>query len=82
MSRHEVVSPIPGVFYRRPDPGSPEYLKPGQQVAADDTVGLVEVMKTYYPVESEVVGTVVEYLVEGETVVDAGQPLLVIEVDG
>lgn len=82
MARHEVVSPIPGVFYRRPDPGSPEYVKAGQQVAPDDTVGLVEVMKTFYPVQSEVGGTVVEYLAEGESVVDAGQPLLVIEVDG
>jgi acetyl-CoA carboxylase biotin carboxyl carrier protein len=82
MSRHEVVSPIPGVFYRRPDPSSPEYVEAGQQVAADDTVGLVEVMKTFYSVPAEVTGTVVEYVAENEDVVDAGQPLLVIEVGG
>lgn len=82
MPRHEVVSPIPGVFYRRPDPDSPEYVEPGQHVAVDDTVGLVEVMKTFYPVQAEVAGSVVEYVAEGESVVDAGQVVLVIEADG
>ncbi len=82
MSRHEVMSPIPGVFYRRPDPNSPEYVKPGQQVGADDTVGLVEVMKTFYPVPAGVAGTVIDFAAEGESVVDAGQTLVVLEVDG
>lgn len=82
MPRHEVVSPIPGVFYRRPDPDSPEYVEPGQHVAVDDTVGLVEVMKTFYPVQAEVAGSVVEYVAAGESVVDAGQVVLVIEADG
>ncbi|QJY49356.1 acetyl-CoA carboxylase [Pseudonocardia broussonetiae] len=81
MSRHEVLSPIPGVFYRRPDPASPEYAEPGQRIAADDTVGLVEVMKTFYPVQADVAGTLVGYVADGEVVVDAGQALLVIEVD-
>lgn len=82
MSRHEVLSPIPGVFYRRPDPAGAEYAEPGQRITAGDTVGLVEVMKTFYPVQAEVAGTLVEYVAEGEAVVDAGQALLVIEVDG
>lgn len=82
MSRHEVLSPIPGVFYRRPDPASAEYAEPGQRIAAGDTIGLVEVMKTFYPVQAEVTGMLVEYVAEGEAVVDAGQALLVIEVDG
>ncbi|WP_028926869.1 acetyl-CoA carboxylase [Pseudonocardia acaciae] len=81
MPRHEVVSPIPGVFYRRPDPDSPEYVKAGQKVGPDDTVGLVEVMKTFYPVEAGVAGTVVEYAEDAEAVVDAGQALLVVDVD-
>lgn len=82
MSRHEVVSPIPGVFYHRPDPSSPEYVKPGQEVTAADTVGLVEVMKAFYPVEAGVAGTVVDFVADSESVVDAGQPLVVIEVSG
>ncbi|GHE77004.1 acetyl-CoA carboxylase biotin carboxyl carrier protein subunit [Amycolatopsis deserti] len=81
MTRHEVLSPIPGVFYRRPDPDSPDYVKPGQQVAAGETVGLVEVMKSFYPVEADVAGTVVEVPAAAEAVVDAGQVLVVLEVE-
>ncbi|WP_030263572.1 acetyl-CoA carboxylase [Streptomyces violens] len=82
MPRHEVLAPIPGVFYRRPDPGSPEYVKPGQTVTADDTVGLVEVMKSFHPVLAGVAGTVVDFAVEGESVVDPGQPVVILEVEG
>jgi acetyl-CoA carboxylase biotin carboxyl carrier protein len=79
VSRHEVVSPIPGVFYRRPDPESDPFASEGQTVAADDTVCLVEVMKSFHPVPAGAAGTVVEFLVENEDVVDAGQPVAVIE---
>jgi acetyl-CoA carboxylase biotin carboxyl carrier protein len=80
MSRHEVVSPIPGVFYRRPDPDSPPFAEPGESVAADQTLCLVEVMKSFHSVPAGAVGTVVEFLVENEDVVDAGQAVAVIEV--
>lgn len=82
MTRHEVVSPIPGVFYRRPDPGSPDYVEVGQTVAAEDTVGLVEIMKSFHSVPAGVAGTVVDLVAEGESVVEAGQALVVIEADG
>ncbi|MBC3190356.1 biotin carboxyl carrier domain-containing protein [Pseudonocardia sp. C8] len=82
MARHEAVSPIPGVFYRKPDPASPDFVKPGQQVTATDQVGLVEVMKSFHPVEAGVDGTVVEYLAGHEAEVDAGEPVVAIEVDG
>ncbi|MGI6873724.1 MULTISPECIES: acetyl-CoA carboxylase [Amycolatopsis] len=81
MTRHEVLSPIPGVFYRKPDPDSPDYVKPGQHVSAGDTVGLVEVMKSFYPVEAGAEGTVVDFAAEGESVVEAGQVLVVLEVE-
>jgi len=60
VSRHEVVSPIPGVFYRRPDPDSDVYAKEGQTIGADDTVCLVEVMKSFHPVQAGAAGTLVE----------------------
>jgi acetyl-CoA carboxylase biotin carboxyl carrier protein len=81
MARHEVMSPIPGVFYHRPDPDSPEYVKPGQHVDGDQTVGLVEVMKSFHPVPAEVSGTVVKYVAGNESEVDAGQPVLIVEVE-
>jgi acetyl-CoA carboxylase biotin carboxyl carrier protein len=79
MARHEVVSPIPGVFYRRPDPDSDLFAAEGQTVGADDTVCLVEVMKSFHQVSAGAAGTVVEFLVENEDVVDAGQPVAIIE---
>jgi acetyl-CoA carboxylase biotin carboxyl carrier protein len=79
MPRHEVVSPIPGVFYRRPDPDSDPFATEGQTVGADDTVCLVEVMKSFHQVAAGAAGKVVEFLVENEDVVDAGQTVAVIE---
>ncbi|WP_214367802.1 acetyl-CoA carboxylase [Pseudonocardia sp. H11422] len=82
MSRHEVVSPIPGVFYRRPDPDSDAFAAEGQTVGADDTVCLVEVMKSFHQVPAGAAGTVVEFLVENEDVVDAGQVVAIIDGGG
>lgn len=82
MSRHEVVSPIPGVFYRRPDPDSDVFTDPGATVGAADTICLVEVMKSFHQVAAGAAGTVVEFLVEDEDVVDAGQVVAVIEAAG
>jgi acetyl-CoA carboxylase biotin carboxyl carrier protein len=79
VSRHEVVSPIPGVFYRRPDPDSDPFAIEGQVIGADDTVCLVEVMKSFHQVPAGAAGTLVQFLVENEDVVDAGQPVAVIE---
>jgi acetyl-CoA carboxylase biotin carboxyl carrier protein len=79
VSRIEVVSPIPGVFYRRPDPDSDPFVVEGQTIGADDTVCLVEVMKSFHPVQAGAAGTLVEFLVENEDVVEAGQPVAVIE---
>jgi acetyl-CoA carboxylase biotin carboxyl carrier protein len=82
MARHEVVSPIPGVFYRRPDPDSDPFTDAGAHVDADSTVCVVEVMKSFHKVPAGAAGTVLEFLVENEDEVDAGQAVLVIEADG
>jgi acetyl-CoA carboxylase biotin carboxyl carrier protein len=77
--RHEVLTPVPGTFYRRPDPGSDAFVEPGGEVASGDTVGLVEIMKNFQNVEAEVAGTLVEFLVENEDAVQAGQAVAVID---
>ncbi|MET0189340.1 MAG: acetyl-CoA carboxylase [Pseudonocardia sediminis] len=79
MPRHEVVSPIPGVFYRRPDPGSPPFAEDGATVSEDQSVGLVEVMKSFHQIPAGAAGTLVEFLVDDEAEVDAGQPVAVVE---
>jgi acetyl-CoA carboxylase biotin carboxyl carrier protein len=77
--RHEVLTPVPGTFYRRPDPDSDPFVEPGGEVANGDTVGLVEIMKNFQNVETEVAGTLVEFLVGNEDAVQAGQAVAVID---
>jgi acetyl-CoA carboxylase biotin carboxyl carrier protein len=79
MAKNEVVTPTPGVFYRRPDPDAEPFATEGDEVEAGATIGLVEIMKNFQAVETEVAGTVVEFLVENESEVTAGQPVAVVE---
>ena len=67
---------MPGTFYRRPDPESDPYVEEGDQVSAGDTVGLIEVMKSFHEVKAEEDGTIARFLVENEEAVDAGQDLV------
>ena len=74
-----VRAQMPGTFYRRPDPDSDSYVEEGDSVSAGDTVGLIEVMKSFHEVKAEEGGTVSKFLVENESAVDAGQDLLEME---
>jgi acetyl-CoA carboxylase biotin carboxyl carrier protein len=79
MARHEVLTPVPGTFYRRPDPDSDPFVEEGATVASGDTLGLVEIMKNFQAVEAEADGTLVEFLVSNEDAVQAGQAVAVID---
>ena len=80
MSDENVVrSPIPGVFYRRPDPDSPPFVSEGDFVEDGGVVGLVEVMKQFHDVVAEEAGTVGSFEVENEGMVDAGQMIVTVE---
>ena len=79
MADKTVRAQMPGTFYRRPDPESDFYVEEGDQVSAGDTVGLIEVMKSFHEVKAEEEGTIARFLVENEEAVDAGQDLLEIE---
>jgi acetyl-CoA carboxylase biotin carboxyl carrier protein len=79
MAKHEVVTPVPGTFYRRPDPDSEPFKNEGDSVKAEDTVGLVEIMKNFQEVKAEADGTLAEFLVENEDSVMAGQPVAVLD---
>lgn len=79
MSTQEIRSPIPGTFYTRETPTSDPFVRVGSTVQVGDTVALVEVMKMFNPVQSDVAGTVIEVCVENEDAVDAGDVLFRIE---
>jgi len=71
-----IMAPLPGTFYRSPSPGEPVFKSEGDAVAVGDTVGLIEVMKSFTPVVAEEAGTLKAFHVENEDAVMAGQPLL------
>lgn len=72
---NQIVSPLPGTFYRASAPDQPPYKKEGDAVAVGDVVGLIEVMKSFTEVRSEVAGTIAKFVVDNEEPVMAGQPL-------
>jgi acetyl-CoA carboxylase biotin carboxyl carrier protein len=72
----EILSPLPGTFYRKPAPDQPPFKSDGDAVAEGDVIGLVEVMKSFHEVKATVTGTVAAFLVEDEDAVMAGQPLV------
>jgi biotin carboxyl carrier protein len=79
MPQHDIVSPLPGTFYRRSSPDAAPYVEPGAPVENDTVVGLVEVMKQFNDVEAGISGRVAEILVEDGDPVDAGQVLMRID---
>lgn len=68
-----IVAPMLGVFYRRPAPEQPLYAEVGQAVTAGQTIGLIEVMKTYHEVTAVRDGVLAEFLVEDGQFVEYGQ---------
>jgi acetyl-CoA carboxylase biotin carboxyl carrier protein len=79
MAQHEVVSPLPGIFYRRPSPEAAPYKQDGDRVNEGDVIGLVEVMKQFTEINADTAGKVLRFLVDNEAPVEPGQPLLLIE---
>ncbi|SMO95726.1 Biotin-requiring enzyme [Thalassovita litoralis] len=71
----DILSPLPGTFYQRPAPEEPPYQTKGAKVAVGDTIGLVEVMKTFIPVTAETEGVFEGYEAEDASPVTAGAVL-------
>jgi acetyl-CoA carboxylase biotin carboxyl carrier protein len=80
VAHHEVRTPIPGVFYRRPSPDQPEYSTPGEAVTADQTIALVEVMKQFAEIKAGVDGVVVAFSAENESIVGPGDVIATLAI--
>lgn len=79
MSKKEIRSPLPGVFYRKPTPDSPPYKQDGDSVGADDVIGLIEVMKSFHEIKAGVIGGAIRFLADNEDAVMAGDVIAEIE---
>lgn len=71
----QILSPLPGTFYRSSAPDKPPYKADGDTVAVGDVIGLIEVMKSFHEVRSEVAGTGIRFETENEEPVMAGAVL-------
>lgn len=74
-----VKSPMIGTFYRRPSPDKDIFVNVGDTVKPGDVVCIIEAMKLFNEIESEVSGTVVKVLVDDSTPVEYDQPLFLID---
>jgi acetyl-CoA carboxylase biotin carboxyl carrier protein len=75
---HVVKAPMVGTFYASATPGGAPFVKVGQQVKAGETLGIIEAMKMFNQIESDVGGTVQAILIENGQPVEFDQPMFVI----
>jgi len=74
-----VVSPMVGVAYLSPEPGSPAFVSVGQTVTAGQTLLLIEAMKTFNQIKAPKAGTVARVLVSNGSPVEYGEVLMILE---
>ncbi len=78
----ELKSPIVGTFYRSASPDKPPFKKIGDSVEVGETVCIVEAMKLFNEIESEISGKIVKVLIEDASPVEYDQPLFLIDPNG
>ena len=74
-----IKSPMIGTFYRRSAPDKPLYVEVGDEVSPGKVVCIIEAMKLFNEIESEVKGRIVKVLVEDQTPVEYDQPLYLVD---
>jgi len=75
----EIKSPIIGTFYRKPSPDKEPFMNVGDKVEVGSVVGIVEAMKLFNEIESEVSGTIIKVLVDDMSPVEYDQPLFLVD---
>jgi|SRR5262245_264904 len=73
-----VTAPMVGKFYSAPAPSDPPYVEVGSKVSAGATVGLIEVMKVFASIKTEIAGVIERILVANGEFVEFGQPLFLV----
>ena len=74
-----VKSPIIGTFYRRPSPDKPLFVEVGHSISEGDVLCVIEAMKLFNEIESEITGTIVKILVDDSSPVEFDQPLFLVD---
>lgn len=74
-----IKSPIIGTFYRKPSPDKPSFVEVGSTIGHGDVLCVIEAMKLFNDIESEVSGKIVKVLVEDSSPVEFDQPLFLVD---
>tara|TARA_R110002051_G_scaffold115026_2_gene188058 strand:+ start:908 stop:1405 length:498 start_codon:yes stop_codon:yes gene_type:complete len=74
-----IKSPIIGTFYRKPSPDKPVFVEVGDTIGNGDVLCVIEAMKLFNDIESEVSGTIVKILVDDSSPVEFDQPLFLVD---
>ncbi len=74
-----IKSPMIGTFYRKASPDKPNFVEPGDEVTQGKVVCIIEAMKLFNEIESEISGKIVKVLVEDASPVEYDQPLFLVE---
>ena len=74
-----IKSPMIGTFYRRPTPDQPNFIEVGDEISEGKVVCIIEAMKLFNEIESEVSGKIVKVLAEDASPVEYDQPLFLVE---
>ena len=74
-----ITSPMVGTFYRSPSPDSPPFIQEGDTIKTGQVVCIVEAMKLFNEIESEVGGKIVKILAENGKPVEYGQKLMLVK---
>ena len=74
-----VRSPMIGTFYRRASPDKPTFIEVGKEIQPGDVTCIIEAMKLFNEIESEISGKVVKILVDDSTPVEYDQPLYLVD---
>jgi acetyl-CoA carboxylase biotin carboxyl carrier protein len=78
-AKPSVKAPLTGIFYASPAPGSAPYVTAGGEVAVGQIIGLIEAMKLFNEIKSDLAGRVVRVVAESGALVKAKQPLIEVE---
>jgi len=78
-ARPSVKAPLTGIFYASPAPGTAPYVQAGGEVAVGQVIGLIEAMKLFNEIKSDLAGRVVRVVPESGALVKAKQPLIEVE---
>lgn len=73
----DIISPLPGIFYRKPGPGKEPYVIEGDSIALGQTIGLVEIMKQFSEVRAEAAGILLRFEIEDFGIVNPGDVIAV-----